>query len=81
MNITQQQELRYQFAGMAMQALIKIAAKMDTTEKTDYLDEQNDLLSSLLFQMQQYSPEIAVAIIAREFADALIAELDRKGKP
>lgn len=81
MNITQQQELRYQFAGMAMQALIQIASNMDLNEEIDLVDEPNDLISSLRFQLKRLSWERAVALEARLVADALIKELDSKDKP
>lgn len=81
MNITKKQEFRYQFAGMAMQALIQIASHMDLNEEIDLLDEPNDLISSLRFQMKELSWERAVALEARIAADALIKELDSKNKP
>ena len=81
MNITQKQAYRYQFAGMAMQALIQIASHMDLNEEIDLLDEPNDLISSLRFQMKELSWERAVALEARIVADALIKELDNKNKP
>jgi hypothetical protein len=50
MNISQREEFRYWFAGLAMQALIPENMKVEETVQ-----------------------------LAKEFADALIAELDKKG--
>ena len=66
---------------MAMQALIQIASNMDLNEEIDLVDEPNDLISSLRFQLKRLSWERAVALEARLVADALIKELDSKDKP
>lgn len=78
MNSNQREEFRYQFAGMAMQALIQIASHMDLDEEIDLLEMPNDLMISLHFQMNELSWERAVALEARLVADALIKELDEK---
>ena len=79
MNITQKEEFRYQYAGMAMQAIIQIASRMDFTEEIALSEIPNDLIQSLRFQMEEMSWERAVALEASLVADALIAELE-KGK-
>ena len=66
---------------MAMQALIQIASNRDLNEEIDLVDEPNDLISSLRFQLKRLSWERAVALEARLVADALIKELDSKDKP
>lgn len=80
MNISQKEEFRYQFAGIAMQALIQIASHMDLNEEIDPLEEPNDLINSLRFQMSEFGWEEAVALEARLVADALIKELDKTDK-
>jgi hypothetical protein len=80
MNISQKEEFRYKFAGQVLPQLIDIASKLDTTQEIDFLNE-NQLIASLRFQLQEFEPEKACALIARKFADALIAELDRENKP
>ena len=67
MNITQKQEFRYQYAGMALQAIITNSEFMDSVKRIS--DEV------------QMDFKEAAASVAVEFADALIAELDRKDKP
>lgn len=80
MNITQKEEFRYQYAGMAMQAIIQIASRMDFTEEIALSEIPNDLIQSLRFQMEEMSWERAVALEARLVADALIAELEKEKK-
>ena len=67
MNINQKQEFRYQYAGMALQAIITNSEFMDSVKRIS--DEA------------QMDFKEAAASVAVEFADALIAELDRKDKP
>lgn len=65
MNITQKEEFRYQYAGMAMQAHISNKAFMKNLE-IEFEKRKNDI------------PK-AVAAYAVDYADALIDELE-KGK-
>lgn len=80
MNITQKEEFRYQYAGMAMQAIIQIASRIDFTEEIGLSEMPNDLIQSLRFQMEEMSWERAVALEARLVADALIDELEKEKK-
>ncbi len=69
MNITQQQEFRYQFAGMAMQAIVSAIASSRTTQI-----ELNELARTLGFEgLNDYVAKEAVC-----YADALIKKLDEK---
>lgn len=72
MNITQQKEYRYQFAGMAMQAIVSAIASSRTTEV-----ELNESAKIAGFnKLNDYVAEAAVC-----YADALIKKLDSKDKP
>lgn len=62
MNISQKEEFRYQFAGMAMQAIL-IGASIDGSAES---------------VMASNNGRIGTAVIAKAFADALIEELDKK---
>lgn len=66
MNITQQQEFRYQFAGMAMQAILSSAL------------QDKDPLSALAMMTNEGME--GTAKIAAGYADALIKELDERDK-
>lgn len=66
MNITQKEEFRYQFAGMAMQAII-------TNSKLVYSVKNVSGIAHMDFKD-------AMASIAVEFADALINELEKGNK-
>ena len=65
MNILQKEELRYQFAGMAMQAIL-IGTSID---------------GGLAIVMATNDGRKGTAVSARAFADALIEELDRRDEP
>lgn len=69
MNITQQQEFRYQFAGMAMQAIVSAIASSRTTQFE--LNESAKLAG--FDKLTDY-----VALQATYYADALIKKLDEK---
>lgn len=66
MNITQKQEFRYQFAGMAMQAILSSAL------------QDKDPLSALAMMTNEGME--GTAKIAAGYADALIKELDYREK-
>lgn len=66
MNSNQREEFRYQFAGQALQGTLANAELMDSVKRI--ADEA------------QIDFKEAAASFAVEFADALIAELDKKGK-
>lgn len=67
MNISQKEEFRYWFAGMALQAMVS----NPTAEVNEMLiDEEMEALDI------EYIP--AIASLARCYANALIAELDKK---
>lgn len=69
MNITQQQEFRYQFAGMAMQAIVSAISSSRTTQI-----ELNESAKIAGFnKLNDYVAEVAVC-----YADALIKKLDEK---
>ena len=72
MNISQQDEFRYQYAGMAMQAMITAAWSNKETQSLIFESAKRHGFSSL----RDYLADEAVG-----FADALIAELDRIDKP
>lgn len=72
MNINQKQEFRYQYAGMALQAMITAAWSNKETQSLIFESAKRHGFSSL----RDYLADEAVG-----FADALIAELDRKDKP
>ncbi|MBQ8958084.1 MAG: hypothetical protein IJ057_06235 [Bacteroidales bacterium] len=67
MNITQKQELRCQYAGLAMHAIIANCTLMDSVIR---ISDQ---------ELMKF--EETMAITAVKFADSLIAELDREEKP
>ena len=71
MNISQKEEFRYQFAGMAMQAIIQASTTPLIKRDIDILFEHNPCMSI----------GKNIAILSLLYADALIAELDRKDKP
>lgn len=66
MNITQKQEFRYKFAGMAMQAILSSAL------------QDKDPLSALAMMTNEGME--GTAKIAVGYADALIKELDERDK-
>ncbi len=65
MNITQQKEYRYQFAGMAMQALLEPG---NAQFLRDMAFDNNKQFAKMLAENAVF------------YADALIAELDKKGE-
>ena len=65
MNITQQKEYRYQFAGMAMQALLEPG---NAQFLRDMAFDNNKQFASMLAENAVF------------YADTLIAELDKKGE-
>lgn len=72
MNITQKQEYRYQFAGMAMQAMINAIWSNPTTQDEVTATAKRKGYSCL---------RDWVADEAADYADTLIKELDSKDKP
>lgn len=66
MNITQQKEYRYQFAGMAMQALLEPG---NAQFLRDMAFDNNKQFAKMLAENAVF------------YADALIKELDSKDKP
>lgn len=66
MNSNQREEFRYQFAGQALQGTLANVELMDSVKRV--ADEA------------QIDFKEAAASFAVEFADALIAELDKKGE-
>ena len=72
MNIPQKQEYRYQFAGMAMQAMINAIWSNPTTQDEVTATAKRKGYSCL---------RDWVADEAADYADALIKELDSRDKP
>jgi hypothetical protein len=72
MNISQQDEFRYKYAGMAMQAMITAVWSNEKVQDNVIQAAKRRGFSSLM----DYLADEAVG-----FADALIAELDRIDKP
>lgn len=72
MNITQKQEFRYQYAGMALQAMITAVWSNKEMQDVIFDAAKSHGFSSL----RNYLTAEAVV-----FADALIAELDSEDKP
>ena len=66
MNSNQREEFRYQFAGQALQGTLANVELMDSVKRV--ADEA------------QIAFKEAAASFAVEFADALIAKLDKKGE-
>lgn len=66
MNITQQQEFRYQFAGMAMQALLEPG---NAQFLRDMAFDNNKQFAKMLAENAVF------------YADVLIKELDSRDKP
>lgn len=67
MNISQKDEFRYHFAGMAMQGILANSEMMESVQRV-----------SISAQMDWKD---ALASVSVEFADALIKELDSRDKP
>jgi len=66
MNSNQREEFRYQFAGQALQGTLANVELMDSVKR--------------VADAAQIDYKEAAASFAVEFADALIAELDKKGE-
>lgn len=89
MNISQKEEFRYQYAGMAMQAIIlAVELSNNYNPKNDHRFKHELSGYALDLCEEEVMGEDAVefiqdgiAKVAVLAADALIAELDRKDKP